>query len=155
MAANADHRGGGVVQVTPLTQPAARITLSNVPPCVSDEFLARELSRHGKLVSPIRKLLSGAEEFNYRFVVRVDDFDYILFATFSALKCFNCGEEGHLARVCPSRPVPDAPVAESAAPDPAAPSGGEASVVRCAPPLYRTERKWSRRRREKGASVCV
>ncbi|TWW54087.1 Transposon TX1 uncharacterized 82 kDa protein ORF 1 [Takifugu flavidus] len=85
--------GGQFVQVTPLTQPAARITLSNVPPFISDEFLVRELSRHGKVVSPIRKMLSGckspllrhvvshrrqvhmilnnrAEEFNYRFIVR-------------------------------------------------------------------------------------
>ncbi|TWW78288.1 Transposon TX1 uncharacterized 82 kDa protein ORF 1, partial [Takifugu flavidus] len=100
-------------------QPAARITLSKVLPFVSNKFLARELSRHGKLVSPIRKLLSGckspllrhvvshrrqvhmvlnnrAEEVNYCFVVHVDDFDYILFATSSALMCFNCGEEGHL-----------------------------------------------------------
>ncbi|TWW54950.1 hypothetical protein D4764_0247780 [Takifugu flavidus] len=56
-----------------------------------------------------------AEEYNYRFVVRVDDFDYVLFATSSALKCFNCGEEGHMARACPSRRVLDA------APDPTAP----------------------------------
>ena len=107
--------------VQPLSQPAARITLSNVPPFISDDFLLRELSRHGKVVSPIRKLLSGckspllrhvvshrrqlymilnnrAEEFNYRFIVRVDDFDYTLFATSSQLKCFSCGEEGHLAR---------------------------------------------------------
>ncbi|TWW81836.1 hypothetical protein D4764_01G0016510 [Takifugu flavidus] len=54
--------GGQFVQVTPLTQPAARITLSNVPPFISDEFLERELSRHGKLVSPIRKLMSGREK---------------------------------------------------------------------------------------------
>ncbi|TWW55885.1 hypothetical protein D4764_09G0009350 [Takifugu flavidus] len=47
--------GGQFVQMTPLTQPAARITLSNVPPFISDEFLTKELSRHGKLVSPIRK----------------------------------------------------------------------------------------------------
>lgn len=114
--------------VQPLTQPAARITLSNVPPFISDEFLLRELSRHGKVVSPIRKLLSGCkslllrhvvshrrqlymilnnkvEEFNYRFIVRVDDFDYTLFATSSEhlTKCFGCGEEGHLIRACPSR----------------------------------------------------
>ncbi|TWW61082.1 Transposon TX1 uncharacterized 82 kDa protein ORF 1 [Takifugu flavidus] len=136
--------GGQFVQVTPLTRPAARITLSNVPPFVSDEFLERELSRHGKMVSPIRKLMSGcrspllrhvvshrkqvhmilnnrAEEFNYRFVVRVDNFDYVLFATSSALKCFNCGEEGHLARACPNRAVPDAVEAE-----PATPAGPEA-----------------------------
>ncbi|TWW53485.1 hypothetical protein D4764_0294140 [Takifugu flavidus] len=50
---------GKFVQVTPLTQLAARITLSNMPLFVSDEFLAKKLSRHGKLVSPIRKVLSG------------------------------------------------------------------------------------------------
>ncbi|TWW54587.1 Transposon TX1 uncharacterized 149 kDa protein ORF 2, partial [Takifugu flavidus] len=119
-------------------------TLSNVPPFISDEFLVRELSRHGKVVSPIRKMLSGckspllrhvvshrrqvhmilnnrAEEFNYRFIVRVDDFDYTLFATSSALKCFNCNEEGHLARACPSRVASDAQAAEPAAPAPVAP----------------------------------
>ncbi|TWW54865.1 hypothetical protein D4764_0016330, partial [Takifugu flavidus] len=107
---------GKFVQVTPLTQLAARITLSNMPLFVSDEFLAKKLSRHGKLVSPIRKVL--AEAFNYPFDVRVDDFDYI--ATSSALKYFNCGKEGHLARACPSRLVPDAaaPAAGSAASEP-------------------------------------
>ncbi|TWW69205.1 hypothetical protein D4764_18G0000110 [Takifugu flavidus] len=95
--------GGQFVQVTLLTQPAARITLSNVPPFISDEFLVRELSRLGKVVSPIRKMLSECAS----FIVHVDDFDYTLFATSSALKCFNCGEEGHLARACPSRPVPE------------------------------------------------
>ncbi|TWW68516.1 hypothetical protein D4764_19G0003140 [Takifugu flavidus] len=101
--------GGQFVQVTPLTQPAARITLSNVPPFISDEFLVRELSRHGKVVSPIRKMLSGY------------DFDYTLFATSSALKCFNCNEEGHLARACPSRVASDTQAAEPAAPAPVAP----------------------------------
>ncbi|TWW71609.1 hypothetical protein D4764_16G0001060 [Takifugu flavidus] len=138
-------------QVTPLTQPAAQITLSNVPPFISDEFLVRELSRHGKVVSPIRKMLSGckslllrhvvfhqgqvhmtlnnrAEEFNYWFIVWVDDFDYTLFATSSALKWFNCGEVGHLARAYPSRMVPDAPAAEPAA---WSQTRRRASVVQC------------------------
>ncbi|TWW59893.1 hypothetical protein D4764_06G0014230 [Takifugu flavidus] len=61
--------GGQFVQVTPLTQPAARITLSNVPPFISDEFLVRELSRHGKVVSPIRKMLSGCKSPLLRHVV--------------------------------------------------------------------------------------
>ncbi|KAG7478859.1 hypothetical protein JOB18_010430 [Solea senegalensis] len=93
-------------------QPATRVTLSNVPPFISDDFLIKELSRHGKVVSPIKKVLSGCkshrrqlfmilnnktEEFNYRFMVRVDDFDYALFATTSFMKCFGCGEEGHAA----------------------------------------------------------
>ncbi|TWW81823.1 Transposon TX1 uncharacterized 82 kDa protein ORF 1 [Takifugu flavidus] len=133
--------GGQFVQVTLLTQPAARITLSNVPPFISDEFLVRELSRPGKVFSPFRKMLSGckspllrhvvshrrqvhmilnnrAEEFNYRFIVRVDDFDYTLFATSSTLKCFICGEEGHLARACASHADPDAPAVGPAAPEP-------------------------------------
>lgn len=43
---------GQFVQVTPLMQPVARITLSNVLLFISDEFLVRELSQHGKVVSP-------------------------------------------------------------------------------------------------------
>ncbi|KAJ3609308.1 hypothetical protein NHX12_023831 [Muraenolepis orangiensis] len=47
------------VQVQPLMLPATKIILSNVPPFITDEFLSRELSRHGKLVSPMKKMLSG------------------------------------------------------------------------------------------------
>lgn len=66
----------------------------------------------------------------------MDDFDYTLFATSSALKYFNSGEEGHLARACPSRPVLDVLAAKPAASavEPFAPtarSGSKASVVRC------------------------
>ncbi|TWW67244.1 hypothetical protein D4764_02G0002850 [Takifugu flavidus] len=61
--------GGQFVQETPLTQPAAQFTLSNVPPFISDEFLERELSRHGKLVSPIKKLLSGCRSPLLRHIV--------------------------------------------------------------------------------------
>lgn len=43
--------------------------LSNVPPFISDDFLVRELSRHGKVVSPIRKLLSGCKSPLLRHVV--------------------------------------------------------------------------------------
>ncbi|KAJ3606745.1 hypothetical protein NHX12_026264, partial [Muraenolepis orangiensis] len=35
------------VQVQPLMLPATKIILSNVPPFITDEFLSRELSRHG------------------------------------------------------------------------------------------------------------
>ncbi|KAJ3584708.1 hypothetical protein NHX12_015203 [Muraenolepis orangiensis] len=47
------------VQVQPLMLPATKVILSNVPPFITDEFLSRELSRHGKLVSPMKKMLSG------------------------------------------------------------------------------------------------
>ncbi|TWW73430.1 hypothetical protein D4764_15G0008240 [Takifugu flavidus] len=97
--------GGQFVQVTPLTQPAARITLSNVPPFVSDD----------------------------------------------------CGEEGHLARACPSRAVPDVatPAAESAAPDSAARSGGEASVVRCGGPRAVPDGPQMESKAEGKRSECV
>ena len=112
---------GCYVQVLPLSQPATKVVLSNVPPFITDEFLSRELSRHGKVASPIRKLLSGCkspllkhvvshrrqlymilnnrnEELNLRFHVKVDDYDYMIFATTSVMKCFGCGEEGHTVR---------------------------------------------------------
>lgn len=85
---------------------------------ISNDFLINELSR--KEISPMRKILSGCkspllkhivshrrqvfmtlnnktEKFDYRFTVRVDEFDYLLFATSSLLKCFGCGEEGMAA----------------------------------------------------------
>lgn len=40
----------------PLVQPAKIITLSNVPPFIKDETLERELSRHGKIMSKIKKV---------------------------------------------------------------------------------------------------
>ncbi|TWW69311.1 hypothetical protein D4764_18G0001170 [Takifugu flavidus] len=114
--------GRQFVQVTPLTQPEAQITLSKVPPFISNEFLVHMI------------LNNWAEEFNYRFIVRVDDFDYTLFVTSSALKCFNCGEEGHLARACPSRAATDATVAEPAAATPVAPPAPR--------PILAVRRRW-------------
>ena len=131
---------GCFVQVLPLSQPATKVVLSNVPPFITDEFLSRELSRHGKVASPIRKLLSGCkspllkhvvshrrqlymilnnrnEELNLCFHVKVDDYDYVIFATSSVMKCFGCGEEGHTVRACPKRsdPAPPGPDAATSA----------------------------------------
>ena len=57
------------VSVSPLTTPAARVTISNVPPFIGDEPLIRELSKHGKIVSAIRKLPSGFKSPLMRHVV--------------------------------------------------------------------------------------
>ncbi|XP_043980130.1 carboxypeptidase A4 isoform X2 [Gambusia affinis] len=120
------------LQVSPLTLPATKVTLSNVPPFISDEFLIKELSRHGKVVSPLKKVPTGCkspllkhvvshrrqlfmilnrkdEELNLRFHVRIDDFDYVLFATSSGMKCFGCGQEGHVIKMCPDRAGPAPP----------------------------------------------
>ena len=114
------------VAVSPLTTPAKQITISNIPPFISDDVLIRELTRHGKIVSKIRKLPSGCrspllkhvvshrrqvlmilnkkdEELNLVFNVKVEDFDYVVFVNSGTLKCFGCGKEGHLVRACPDK----------------------------------------------------
>ncbi len=53
--------GGEFVSVLPLSLPAKKVTLSNVPPFVSDEILTQTLSRYGKLVSPIKKIPISSE----------------------------------------------------------------------------------------------
>lgn len=45
----------------PLTQPATKVTLSNVPPFITNELLCREFSRQGKVVSPVKKISSGCK----------------------------------------------------------------------------------------------
>ncbi len=97
--------------------PAKKVTVSNVPPFISDEILTREFSRHGKIVSQIRKVPSGCkspqlkhvvshrrqlhlilnnrnEELSLVFKLKVDDFDYVIFATSDSMKCFSCDKEG-------------------------------------------------------------
>ena len=75
-------------------------------------MLTRELSRHGKIASQISKVPSGCKSPELKHVVsrrrhlfmilnnrdedlslalrlRVDDFDYMVFATSASMKCFN------------------------------------------------------------------
>ncbi len=47
--------------VIPLVQPAKRIILSNVPPFIKDETLINELSRHGKIVSQMKRIPLGCK----------------------------------------------------------------------------------------------
>lgn len=114
------------LNVLPLVTPAKRVTLSNVPPFIKDEVIERELSRFGKLVSPIKKVPLGCKspllkhvvsfrrhvfmvlndytsELNVTFKFKVDHFDYVVFATTESMKCFGCGKEGHLIRACPEK----------------------------------------------------
>ncbi|KAK3557284.1 hypothetical protein QTP70_026277, partial [Hemibagrus guttatus] len=44
------------ILVSPLSSPAKKVMLSNVPPFISDEAIGKELSRYGRMVSPIKKI---------------------------------------------------------------------------------------------------
>ncbi|KAI2645684.1 Transposon TX1 uncharacterized 82 kDa protein [Labeo rohita] len=112
--------------VMPLVQPAKKIIVSNVPPFIKDEMLITELSRHGKIVSQLRKvplgckspllkhvvsfrrqvfmvLKSEMEELNVAFKFKIDGFDYVVFASSETMKCFKCGDEGHIRSSCPAQ----------------------------------------------------
>ncbi|KAL7868467.1 hypothetical protein SRHO_G00098510 [Serrasalmus rhombeus] len=51
---------GQLTPVLPLSTPSKKVILSNVPPFIKDELIARELSRYGKVFSPIRKIPLGS-----------------------------------------------------------------------------------------------
>ncbi|KAI4894565.1 hypothetical protein NFI96_032220 [Prochilodus magdalenae] len=84
----------------------------------------RELSRFGKLVSPIQKIplgcksplvrhlvlfrrvvyKDGADTLDVTFKLRVDGFDYPVFISSDTdIRCFGCGLVGHLVHICPAR----------------------------------------------------
>lgn len=111
--------------VFPLANPARRIMISNTPPFIKNEDLTIELSRYGRVISPIKMMMmggktrpemkhvvcyrrqtfmvlkDGAKDLNLSLSFKVDGFNYIVFVTSETMKCFACGAEGHLARACP------------------------------------------------------
>lgn len=111
------------IPAMPLTQPARKIILSNVPPFIKDELLITELSRYGKTMSQMKKiplgcksallkhvvsfrrqiymiLNNGVDGLNVAFKFRVDGSDYVVFASSDTMRCYECGMEGHLKRNC-------------------------------------------------------
>lgn len=118
---------GEFVPVLPLSLLSKRVTLSNVPPFLSDEIITEALSCYGKLVSPIKKIpistgspllkhIVSFRRFAYMIIqddgeqdlklsFRADEFDYIIFVTTAKTKCFGCGKTGHLIRNCSEKKV--------------------------------------------------
>src|SRR4029434_479708 len=87
--------------VLPLSTPAKKVIISNVPPFIKDELIAKELQQHVQLVSHFRKsplgykspllrhlvsfrrqvymvLNSGMEDIELTLKLRVEGFDYVV-----------------------------------------------------------------------------
>lgn len=113
-----------LVPVTPLSAPATRVVVSNIPSFIEDEVLARELRRFGKFASGFKWIPLGCKDrkvhhvwsfrrqiFMYlknsdqsldvNFRVRHGDSSYIVFASTDSLRCFECGDIGHKKYACP------------------------------------------------------
>lgn len=48
-------------------------------------------------------LKDNVEELDLTLNFRHDEFNYVIYATTNTMKCFGCGENGHLIRGCPKR----------------------------------------------------
>lgn len=116
------------VPVLPLSSPSKKIVLSNVPPFVKNEKLEEILVRYGKLVSPIKMITLGcknpelkhvmsfrrqvfmilnshSDPLNLSVKLTIEGKDYTIFISSESMKCFICGDFGHVRQTCPNRHV--------------------------------------------------
>lgn len=113
-----------MLHVTPLSAPATRVVISNVPPFIKDELIMKELARFGKFAGPMTDIPLGCKNsavkhirsfrrqvymfLNNRdqtrdvhFQCKHGDSSYTVFDTTERLRCFGCGEIGHKRLSCP------------------------------------------------------
>jgi len=114
------------VPVTPLSAPATKVTISNVPPFVSNDVIIKELQRFGKIAGPARMIPLGCKNtalkhvLSFRrqvymflnspertlevsFRVNQGGNSFMVYATTDSLRCFDCGDLGHKRFACPHK----------------------------------------------------
>ena len=117
---------GAFVQVTPLSAPATKVVVSNVPPFIKNETIERELGRFGKFAGTMKMIPLGCKNANLRhilsfrrqiymflnpdsptldltFRVRHGESSFVVFASTDSLRCFECGDVGHKKRSRPHK----------------------------------------------------
>lgn len=119
------------VPVLPLSSPSKKVVLSNVPPFIRNEKLEQILQRYGKIASPIKMIPLGcrnqeikhvmsfrrqtfmilnsqSDPLNLSAKLTVDGKDYTIFISSESMRCFACGDFGHVRQTCPNRDRPAA-----------------------------------------------
>lgn len=114
------------VAVSPLFVPSVRVTVSGVPPFISNESIEKELVRFGKLASGLKPVRLGCKDarlhhvqslrrqcFMYlsdpsgvielSFAVKHENRPYTLYVSSGHMKCFECGDIGHKRASCPHK----------------------------------------------------
>ncbi|XP_068578407.1 uncharacterized protein [Cebidichthys violaceus] len=123
---------GVYLQVSPLAVPSTRVTVSGVPPFISNQVLERELQRFGKLASSFKTVGLGCKDEKLKHVqsfrrqvfmfltgpsqtlevsfrVKHGEGHYMLYASTGSIRCFECGDVGHKRAACPRRPAEGRP----------------------------------------------
>ena len=113
---------GSFLELTPLVRPTTRLTLSNVYPEIPNGVIAANLSAFCKVVSQIKPIPLGLKRTNlthimsFRRQVQVllnpnvtppdhinftfSGTNYRVFISTESVRCFSCGELGHISRSC-------------------------------------------------------
>lgn len=117
---------GTFVTVTPLSAPATKIIISNIPTFISNDAIMKELQRFGKIASPVKLISLGCKnvalkhvlsfrrqvymflssperDLDVSFRVNHGENSYMVYASAENWKCFECGEIGHKRGACPKK----------------------------------------------------
>lgn len=114
------------VQLSPLYTLTTKVTVSNIPPFITNDVLQLELARFGKIVSPFKTVTLGCKHpalkhvasfrryvymvlespentLDINFRVKHEGRLYMVYATTGSIRCFECGDIGHKRLACPHK----------------------------------------------------